>query len=119
MSSDFSEKLIAELKKSGAEAQLLAFALGNISLLESLTADTLTTIVDLLKAGDDGGAQLMLDAQMTPDQIIARENMNAEELAADTAKREKFLADLQQFGWAILPVIIKIGAGVASGGLAL
>jgi hypothetical protein len=119
MENDFLDRLTKQLNATGATPALLAFAVDNVMLLENLAADTLGNIVALLMHGDNEGAQLILDAQMTPDMIIAREHMNADELAADTAKREKFLADLRSFGWAILPTIIKIGAGVASGGMAL
>jgi len=115
----FVEKLKTELDASGATPQLLAFALSNAGLLQSLGTDTLKTIMDLIDKGQLDEAQKLMDLQMTPDQIIVRENMNAQELAADTARREKFLAELKQFGLALLPVLIKIGIGIATGGTAI
>lgn len=105
----FAEKLIKELSDSGATTELLAFALMNVSLLQTLGAETIQQVVVLFESGKDQEAQLLLDSKMNPDQIIASENMNAEDLMVYTKNREKFVADLKSFGWKLLPTLIKIG----------
>ena len=118
-SESFVEKLTSELNASGASVELLAFAVSNAALLQNLGADTVAMIMDRLAHNDSAGAHMLLDLQFTPDQIIAREQMNAQEMAADTAMREKFFGELKAFGIALMPVLIKVGISMATGGTIL
>jgi hypothetical protein len=119
MSEGFDDRLKAALSEAYAGPELISFAMNNAGLIQRLGYDSVTLIIDLLMHDDVPAANILLDLAMTPDEIIARENLNAEELAADTKHREALIAQWKAMGMQLLPILVKVGFSVASGGLAI
>ena len=113
------DSVVTELKANGT-ADALAFVETNYNTLLPLGLDSITDILALLKAGQNQQAMIALESRMTePDVIIAYELQNAEVCAVRTKTIEAFKANIEKFALELLPLVVKIAAGVATGGAAL
>ena len=111
------DSVITGLKQPAA-APALAFVEQNYVTLLALDIDTVTEILTLFKNGEGHAARMQLAVKLTdPDVIIAWEQQNAADCAAATANWDRFVAAAEKFAVDLLPVLIKVGETIATGGL--
>lgn len=113
MAQNFLDTLIA----SPLTPQALAFVEGNYTTLLLVGQDAVTDVLQKIKAGDKQAALIALEVRLSdPSTIIAFETQNAKDCLASVAAKEKFIGELESIGETLLPTLLKIGIGVATGG---
>ena len=113
------DDVVTQLKTPGG-AGALTFVEANYNTLLALGLDAVTQILDLFKTGQRQAALVALESRLTdPEMIIAYENQNATDCFARVKAWEKFKTEMESFALQLLPLVIKVAAGAASGGLAL
>ena len=117
-STNWLDNVISTLQTTG-EADALNFVTGNYSIFISLGLDITNMVLTMFTKGKPDIAQMILDAKMSPDQIDIQINVISADMAVSTQQREQFIADLEKFAEALLPVVIKVGMAVATGGLGI
>ena len=71
----------------------------------------------MFKKGHSDAAQVILDSQMTEDQIKTQLTVIGADTSTAAAARAQFYADLEKFALALLPVVVKLAAGSVTGGI--
>jgi hypothetical protein len=106
--------------KTQAGPDALLFFVANGPVLLALGADAAAQVVQMVVAGQKQAARVLLDSRLqTPADIIAAENQNAQEETAYTKTREAFICEVENFALNTIPAVLKLLAGVATGGAAL
>jgi hypothetical protein len=101
-----------------AAAPALSFVEQNYTTLLALDMDTVIQVLGLFKTGQGQVARAALAAKLTdPDVIIAWEQQNAQDCAAATKNWDAFVATAEKVAMDLLPVILKVGETIATGGL--
>jgi hypothetical protein len=113
------DAMVTELKASNAPLEALAFVEANYSLMEELGFDAFSEVVNLYREGQPDQAVLVLEANLGPAEIIQMENKVAGDLKAAIELHEKFKRELQTFALDLVPIVIKVGVAIVSGGIAL
>jgi len=112
--SNWLDSIVNNLKTTGS-TDLLAFVESNYLPLLNIGFDSTSQALALFNKGDETTAQLILDMEMGPDDLIAMENENAMTLNDATRKWESFKAELKSFALSLAPVLLKVGMSVATG----
>src|SRR5271157_326142 len=110
--------IVTQLKTPGsADAQALAFVEGNYNTLLPLGLDSITDILTLLQSGQTQQAMITLESRLTdPEVIAAYEQQNSQVCAAREKSIEDIKANIEKFVVTLLPIAVKVGMTIASGG---
>ena len=111
------DQLVTNLKDSNAPLEALAFVENNYVPLSSLGLEAFNEVLSLFKTGQTDTALLVLSANLWPEDMIAAENANAQELSSAVAKYEKFKSELESVALSLIPIVATVAKAAATGGI--
>ena len=110
------DSMLSSLKTSG-ETEAITFVEGNYGILAELGLDITHAVLALFSKGNTDAAQVVLDSRMNPAQVGIQLDVVGEEASAEEAARQKFYADLEKVGMALLPIVAQLLLKAATGGV--
>ena len=106
--------------KAQAGSEALTFLVSQGPVLLALGADGSAQVLALIQAGQNEKARVLLDSKLqTPADIIAAENQKAQDEVAYTKTREAFINEAESVAISVIPTVLRMLAGAATGGAAL